>query len=786
MHTMKKFALYFFCFLISFSSIRADEGMWLPILINKLKNVDLEKMGLQLSVDELYSVNNNSLKDAIVSFNGYCTGEIISDQGLLLTNHHCGYDAIQNHSSVQNDYLQNGFWAKNKETELVNPDLFVDFLIKMEDVTGVVLAGTDTSSNPQAKIQENITEITKNSTEGSHYWSRVKPFYGGNEYYLFVYERFEDVRLVGAPPESIGKYGGDTDNWMWPRHTGDFALFRVYSAPDGTPAKYSENNIPLKPKHHLPISLDGVSENDFSMIFGYPGSTDRYLSSFGIEQALALYNPTVVQIRTGLLEVLDRHMNSEPAIKIMYASKKARVANYWKYYQGQSKQLKDLNVFDQKVKTEEAFKKFSDSNKTKQNEYGHVLGDMQDSYKILDEFVLSTVCVNEAAWRGSDAMRFARTSTRELLRALESNDRDAIMVAVKNMRGVSEDFFKEYNSLVDGDLFLSSMKSYVAIAPTEQLPKVLQEESDLKEWRDRIYKKSIFSSKANMNRFLSSTINMKNRIKEDPIFKAQQSIIGNYLENILPESREAQSKLSEANKLFIAALMKMYPEKDFYSDANFTMRMTYGSIKGYEMTDGRVFNYKTNLDGVIKKMNNNDPEFVVPKKLLELYNKKDYGAYEENGSVPVCFISNNDITGGNSGSPVINGQGHLIGCAFDGNWEGMSGDIAFDSKLNRTISVDAKYILFIIDKFAGATHLINEMSLVKSPPKTKKAEPKVKTSGEKLIIKKENLLKIKESGNLSFDEAFLKAWRLGQNTFTWNGNIYTTERADDGRLINVD
>ncbi len=768
---MKKFILYSLCLFLSLNSAKADEGMWLPILINKLKNVDLEKMGLQLTVEDLYSVNNGSLKDAIVSFNGYCTGEIISDQGLLLTNHHCGYDAIRNHSSVESDYLKNGFWAKNKESELINPDLFVDFLIRMEDVTSDVLSGIDielAETVNKEKLRSNITKIEKESTDGTHYWSEVKSFYGGNEYYLFVYERFEDVRLVGAPPESIGKFGGDTDNWMWPRHTGDFALFRVYSGPNGMPAKYNENNIPLKPKHHLPISLDGVQENDFSMIFGYPGGTDRYLTSFGVEQALSLYNPTVVQIRTGILEVLDKYMSADPAVKIQYASKKARVANYWKYYQGQSKQLKELNVFDQKVKIEKEFEEFVKSSNANQKKYGSVLGDIKAAYTAIDEFVLSRVCFRETLGSGSDALRFAYTSTRGLIEALESNDRDAILKAVELMRGASDDFFKEYNSLVDAGLFLSSMESYVALAPKEQLPKVLKKNSNLKKWRDQIYNKSIFTSKEKMHRFLSSTINMKNRLKKDPMFKAQKSIIGNYRENISPKYREVGSVLSDSEKLFIDALMKMNPEKDFYSDANFTMRMTYGSVLGYTMENGRKFNYKTNLDGVIKKMDNNDPEFIVPDKLVELFNKKDFGAYEENGSVPVCFISNNDITGGNSGSPVINGQGHLIGCAFDGNWEGMSGDIAFDSKKNRTISVDAKYILFIIDKFAGATHLINEMTLIKSAPKIKEIVEKVEKV-EKVEIEKDE----------TFGEAFLKAWRAGEKNFTWNGALYTTERADN-------
>jgi len=770
---MKKFILFFFCLLFSFSSTKADEGMWLPLLIKKLKNVDLQKMGLQLSADDLYSVNNASLKDAIVSFNGYCTGEMISDQGLLLTNHHCGYDAIQNHSSVKQNYLENGFWAKNKETELTNPGFYVDFLIKMEDVTSLVLAGTDTTTNRSAIIASNIQEITKSSTEDSHYWSRVKSFFGGNEYYLFVYERYNDVRLVGAPPESIGSFGGDTDNWMWPRHTGDFALFRVYTGPDGKPSEYSENNIPLKPKHHLPISLDGVQENDFSMIFGYPGGTDRYLSSFGINHALDLYNPTVVDIRTGLLDILKKHMSLDPEINIDYASKKSRISNYWKYYQGQSKQLKALNVYDQKIKIEADFLNFVNKNEENKKLYGNVLSDIEEAYQIISEFTLSEVCFYEGAWGGPDALRFSRRFSSQLLSAVNSNNMDVIRETVGSLRGFVSEFFTEYDTKVDADLFLSGMQSYVKICPKEQLPGVLIENVDLEQWAEDVYANSIFVSENKMNNFLSSTINMKNRLLKDPMFIAQASIIDSvYLKTTRPEMAEAWDKLDNANRLFIQALMKMYPEKDLYSDANFTMRMTYGSVQGYTMDDGRVFNYKTTLDGVIKKMNNSDPEFVVPEKLVTLFENKDFGPYEENGSVPVCFVSNNDITGGNSGSPVINGSGHLIGCAFDGNWEGMSGDIAFDAKLNRTISVDAKYILFIIDKFAGASHLINEMTLVKSNPTIEKP-------------RNTKEIKTKEVNEVSFGEAFLKAWRAGEKTFFWNGQEYTTERADEQKTTDV-
>ena len=447
------FVLISICFIFSPKSY-SDEGMWLPMLIERLNINDMQKRGLQLSAEEIYSVNNASLKDAIVSFNGYCTGEIISRNGLLLTNHHCGYDAIQNHSSVENDYLGDGFWAESYKEELPNEGLFVDFLIRMEDVSSEVLDSIDfdtPESNRKNLVQARIKAIKDRETKDSNYWAEVKPFYGGGEYYLFIYERYNDVRLVGTPPESIGKFGGDTDNWMWPRHTGDFALFRVYTDPDGNAAEYSENNIPMKPKHHLPISLDGVQENDFAMILGYPGGTDRYLSSFGVKLAIELYNPSVVDVREAKLNILNDYMRADRNINIMYASKKARISNYWKYYIGQTKGLKRLRVYDKKSQLENAFSQFVASSDKNQKIYGNVLSDMEKAYDEIEKMTLSRIYLNEAAWGGPSFIRLARRSE-ALLKALDSGTDSLIVAAKKTFQDEVASNFKEYKKEIDKDM----------------------------------------------------------------------------------------------------------------------------------------------------------------------------------------------------------------------------------------------------------------------------------------------------------------------------------------------
>ena len=783
---MKKILLSIILFALCAPKVKADEGMWLPIFIERLQNVDLEKMGLKLSPEEIYSVNNSSLKDAIVSFNGYCTGEVISKNGLLLTNHHCGFDAIQNHSTVENDLLENGFWAQNMSEELSNPGFYVDFLVKIEDVTSsiideTVIGASDLNSRNEA-IRNNITKIKTSQDLSGTEWVEVKSFFGGNEYYLFIYERFNDVRMVGAPPSSIGKYGGDTDNWMWPRHTGDFALFRVYMSPDGSGSEYSEENIPLKPKHHLPISLNGVEKEDFTMVFGYPGGTQRYLSSFGVKQALEKYNPTFVEIRTDVLDVLNKYMSEDAEIKIKYASKKARVSNYWKYFIGQSKGLKALDVYGKKVRQEQAFTDYVNSTEKNMELYGNVLSDMESAYKMLDEIVIPQVAIFEGGWRAADAISFSRSAD-PLVKALESEDEEAIEAAIVSLREKANEFFKEYDQEVDQKLFAAGMSAYYSISPKEYVPEVISGAMEKykcsPKWAKKTYKKSIFVNKERLMSFLESPSVKK--IKNDPIYKVQSGILDFYFNVLSPINNEAESKLMNAERLLIKALREMYPDGDFYSDANFTMRMTYGTVNSYIAADAVTYDYYTTLEGVMAKMDNTNPEFVVPEMLVSLYESKDYGNYaNEDGELPVCFISNNDITGGNSGSPVLNGYGHLVGCAFDGNWEAMSGDIAFEPELQRCISVDARYILFIIDKFAGATHIIDELTLIDS---SWYEEQEIAQALENEMIdslvnddneKKEALI----DENMSFQDAFLMHWRNGDKSFTWNNVIYTTERED--------
>tara|TARA_B100001250_G_scaffold300984_1_gene262691 strand:- start:108 stop:1775 length:1668 start_codon:yes stop_codon:yes gene_type:complete len=509
---------------------------------------------------------------------------------------------------------------------------------------------------------------------------------------------------------------------MWPRHTGDFALFRVYTAPDGSPAEYDDKNIPLKPKHYLPISLDGVNNDDFTMIMGYPGGTDRYLPSFGVEEAINTYNPNVVKVREAKLNILNRYMRADRDVNIMYASKKARISNYWKYYIGQTKGLKRLDVYAAKKQLESKFQTFANSSKINQEIYGDVIKSMELAYADLSTTTLSRVYLNEAAWSGPSFVKLARRSE-SFLRALNSGDTEKISSALDKFRGQVENSFKEYKKEIDKELFVKMMEMYYLGVPKDQLPTIIdslqrKHRNDFQRWGDHLYNKSIFVDAEKMGNFLNSFNKnfadvASSIIKNDPAFKLQKGILNNYFQKIRPSNTDPEKSLTIANRLFIDGLRKMNPNKKFYPNANFTMRLTYGSVGDYAPGDAVDYNFITTLDGVMEKMDNDNPEFIVPDKLVELYQNKNYGAYANGDkSLNVCFISNNDITGGNSGSPVINGKGHLVGCAFDGNWEAMSGDIAFEHDLQRTISVDVRYILFIIDKFAGASNIIDELTLI--------------------------------------------------------------------------
>ncbi|MGB0427421.1 MAG: S46 family peptidase [Flavobacteriales bacterium] len=703
--------------IIPSSALKADEGMWLPLFLNR--NYDeMKAMGLNLTPSQLYSINNSSLKDAIVNFGGFCTGEIISDQGLILTNHHCGYDAIQSHSTPENNILRDGFWAADHQSEKTNEGLFVEFLIRMDDVSKHILShvNDDMSEEERQKaIAEAIEKQVSAVEEDGMYRVEIKEFFDGNEYYQFQYQRFEDVRLVGTPPESIGKYGGDTDNWMWPRQTGDFAMFRVYSAPDGSPAAYSPDNVPLAPKHHLPVSLKGVKPNDFAMIWGYPGGTDRYLSSWGIEQAIEKHNPTIVDIRRTKLDILDKHMAADPAVRLQYASKYANVSNYWKYFLGQTKGLKNLDVKAKKEAIEADFTNWVNADEARKAKYGEALDLIKKSYELSDPFVKAELYSREAALTASDVVLFALRSSFMFDKVLDENTKAEHLPMYKNaLKESAEAHFKDYNKAADMEVFYKLMAKYDKdISDNDLKPEFFSKvkKGDFKAFAKKAYSKSIFVDESKFNAFLENP--SEKALKKDPLFAVQKTVYELY-QKIGAQVENANNTSAKGNRLFVDGLRKMNPSKFYYPNANFTMRCTYGTVGGYEPQDGAYYDYFTTLNGVMQKMDNDNPEFVVPDKLVELYKNKDYGQYaDEDGELRVCFISNNDITGGNSGSPVINADGHLIGCAFDGNWEAMSGDIAFEDKLQRTISVDIRYVLFVIDKLSGAKHIVDEMTLVR-------------------------------------------------------------------------
>ena len=717
----KKLLSIIFLSVLTFSLVKADEGMWLPQLLQSMNESDMKDCGLQLTAQDLYDVNNSSLKDAIVALNGgMCTGEMISSQGLMLTNHHCAFDVIQTHSTVDNDYLTDGFWAMTRDAELPNEGFSVSFLVSIESVTDRVLEdlGEVTESERNTKLREIFNKISTEKIDGTDYNARVKSFFGGNEFYLMTYITYNDVRLVGAPPSSIGKFGGDTDNWMWPRHTGDFSLLRVYCAPDGSPAEYSEENIPYTPKHHLPIQLDGVDNGDYTMIFGFPGSTDRFLTSFGIQEALEQTNPTIVQIRSEKLAIMKSGMDDNKKTKIQYASKYAGTSNYWKYYIGQSRGLKRMKVYDKKVEIENKFTEWVNSGDEQRYEkFGNTLNLIKEAYEDNRELNISRTYLNEAIFQGAEIMYFSFIMNRKLVNI--PKDKEEKTMFMNEIREEGKEFYKNYNSTIDEELFSAMLEMYYYNVPQNQHPSVFKKIEnqllgfkalDFDYYAKDVFRKSIFSSEDKFMNFLENPYTMK--LERDPAYTTMMSVYNYYIANHYAQRKSVRAKLDEGNRLFIAGLREMNPEENYYPNANSTMRVTYGNVGDYNPGDAMHYDFYTTIDGIIEKEDPTNDEFIVPEKLKELYEIGDYGQYaDENGNLRINFISNNDITGGNSGSPVINAWGEIVGTAFDGNWEAMSGDIAFENEIQRTISVDIRYTMFIIDKFAGATHLIDEMTI---------------------------------------------------------------------------
>jgi hypothetical protein len=694
---------------------RADEGMWLPYSINGQNLADMQRLGCKLTAEQIFSFNQPSLKDAIVQFGGGCTGELISAEGLLLTNHHCGLGQVQAHSSVEHDYLKDGFWARSKDQELPNEGLTVFFLNYIEDVTDAILKGvTDkmSESDRDAKIAENGKRLTTEKKGTRDVRVEIVPFYHGNQYILFVYDVYKDVRLVACPPWGIGKFGADTDNWTWPRHKGDFCMFRVYTAPDGSPAEYSKKNVPMKSKHFLPISLKGVQPGDYAMVLGYPGSTDRYSTSGSVKNVIELEDPAIVACRTTKLEQYRKHMDADPAVFIQYASKQASVSNYWKYSIGQIKQLKRNKVMEKRLEQEQAFRNWANADPARKAKYAGIFDEMDKYWAHQSKYTKALIYHREAGWNGSEAVYFS-LRFRQLNNIIESKtaSQDKIIERASGMKKAVQDFFKDYNKALDRDVTIAMLNLFYKDVDHSQLPVNLRKVGDksggdFTAYVNKAFDKSIFVDENKMNAWLANP----KSLAKDPIFMLMYDILQSYWD--LSEQAE-KVDCSRADRLYMEGLKEMQKDRNFYPDANFTMRLTYGSVQDYQPADGVTYSYYTTLDGVMAKYKPGDWEFDVPQELIKLWEKKDYGRYaDKNGDLVVNFITTNDITGGNSGSPVIDAQGNLIGLAFDGNWEAMSGDIAFENEVQRTICMDARYLLFIIDKMANAQNLMQELKIV--------------------------------------------------------------------------
>ncbi|MBI9040675.1 S46 family peptidase [Lutibacter sp.] len=687
-------------------------GMWIPSLLEGMNETEMMQLGSKMTAKDIYDVNNSSLKDAIVHFNGGCTSEIISPNGLLLTNHHCGFGAIQSHSTVEHDYLENGFWAKSYEEELANPGMTVTFIKRIDDVTAQVFAGVLESMDEASKmklIDQNIDKATKAAQKESWQNANVKSFYDGNQYLLFVTEIFKDVRLVGAPPSSIGKFGADTDNWMWPRHTGDFSMFRIYADANNLPAEYSKDNVPYKPKHYLPISLDGVAEKDFTLVFGFPGSTEEYLPAVAVDQIVNVLNPAKIEVRDNALKIVDSFMRKDPAIKIQYASKYASTANYWKKWIGENQGIQKSNAIQKKRDLETEFSKIVAEKDLVG--YSTLLADFENLYKEIEKVSLARDYWIEVAYRNVELLGITfRVFQLEqaYLRGGEQAFENAREATLSRLEGT----YKNYNATVDKPVFEKLVSLYAEKAPKEYLPANMKGVNFLTLTND-IYTTSKLTTLEGAKELLSgSAEEVIKKLNADRAFAFGKEWHTMFYTSLEPKFQELNVQIVAVQKKYMKALMEVFPNKRFFPDANSTLRVTYGQVRGYEPKDGVYYNTTTYLDGVIEKYVPGDYEFNVPQKLLDLYEAKDYGQYGENGKMPVCFIGTNHTTGGNSGSPAIDAHGNLIGLNFDRVWEGTMSDMNYDPDICRNIMVDVRYVLFIVDKFAGAKNLINEMTLV--------------------------------------------------------------------------
>ncbi len=705
--------------LMSTHMVKADEGMWIPILIEKYNIKLMQEKGFKLTAEDIYSINKASMKDAVVIFGGGCTGEFISDKGLIITNHHCGYGTIQRHSSLDHDYLTDGFWAMNQAEELTNPGLTVTLLKYMEDVTEKVLEGVSDNMDDterDALIENNIVRICETAVKGTHYEAQVKPFYMGNQYFLFVNEVFRDVRLVGAPPSAIGKFGGETDNWIWPRHTGDFSLFRVYASADNEPAEYSKNNMPYKPAYHFPISLKGVKEGDFTMVFGYPGRTQEYAPSVYIKMIKDDINPKLISIRDAKISIMEQDMATDPLIRIQYSSKKSGLANSWKKWIGEIQGLDKMKAVEKKAEYEEGFQHWADSDDSRSAEYGNILGNYKTIYEKYKTYYLVNNYTREVFVSGADILNFA-ISFNKLTEMADRKD-PALQVELARLKNSVKSFFRNTNLSTDRRIFEATMKLYSATIDQQWQALAFHELSDkyngdFTAMANALYATSLFTDSLKLQKLLAGF--NKSDIKiitSDPLFILAKSAADLIDTQVKDELSLMNSELEKLNKKYMAGLMEYDTARVFYPDANFTLRVTYGQVMGYESRDAVRFEETTTVRGIIEKDNPAIYDYDVPDRLKVLYHNSDYGRYGDNGKMNVCFIANNHTTGGNSGSPVLNAEGQLIGINFDRAWEGVASDIMYNPAQSRNISLDIRYALFLIDKYAGAGYLIDEMTVI--------------------------------------------------------------------------
>lgn len=716
----KMLVLFFLLAYIIPGNLRADEGMWIPLLIEKYNIKLMQEKGFRLSAEDIYSINKACMKDAVLSFGGGCTGEIISGEGLLITNHHCGRSMIQKHSTLEHDYIANGFWAMSKQEELPNPNLTVTILKRMDDVTDRVLKGvTDQMTREEREkiIRSNIDPIIAEAINGTGYSAFVRPFYMGNQYFLFVNEVFRDVRMVGAPPAAIGNFGSETDNWIWPRHTGDFSLFRIYANKDNKPADYSPDNIPYKPVYFFPISLKGVKEGDFTMVFGYPGTTYEYVPSYYVDMVKNYINPKIIDIRTEKIRIMEEQMAKDPLVRIQYYAKKSGIANAWKKWQGEILGLDKMNTIGQKQDYEAGFIKWVNESETRKAKYGEIMSSYEKTYSAFKELLLANNYTAEVSG-GADVFRFA-SSVKTLMELVETGGSDdAIKQAKEQLVKSAPSMFKDYNPETDKKLFIAVMELYGVNLDAKWLsPQYISYKAEVKgnfsASAEKLYLKSPFADEKRFVEFVTkfgkSTINA---LKKDKFYVLANGMSVFLAANVQGELIRLNSDIQNLNRLYMAAQMEYEKGKLFYPDANSTLRVAYGNIKGYKARDAVYYESYSTLEGIIEKDNPDIFDYDVPEKLKELYRTKDYGRYAQGGRMPVCFIADNHTTGGNSGSPVINAEGQLIGVNFDRDWEGVASDMDFNPDQSRNISLDIRYALFIIDKFAGAGYLINEMKLV--------------------------------------------------------------------------